>query len=109
MLVVERTPLRLKVEHVEIEIDLMRHDDLMNQADFDVLDGVSEAAEVSVLALCDFTWVKVAKLCFVFFTVVEAFNTVMCAFALVFFGTLFCLCKLAELWRVHRVLTSSVF
>ena len=108
VLVVKRTPFCFEVEHVEVEINLMRHDDLMNQADFDVLDGVSEAAKVSILALGDLVWVEVAELSLVLFAVVEAFNSVVCAFALVFFRTLLCLSKFAEFWRVHRIFTSSV-
>lgn len=108
VLVVEGAPLSLEVEHVEVEVDLVRNDNLMEQSDLDVLDGVSKTAKVAILARGDLAWVKVAEFGLVLLTVVESLHTVVSTLALVAFWALFSLGKLAKLRGVDPVLSPPV-
>ena len=86
VLMVEWTPLCLKVVNEKLEIGLTRRLvtmfnfgrlDQVEQTNFDVLDRVSKATVVAVFTRCHVVRVGVAELSFVFFRVIKAFNSIV--------------------------------
>ena len=109
MVVVERTPLGLEVKHEEVEVILLRWKKEMKQADFDVFHRVGEGAIISILAEVNLVGVEVTKLSFVFVLVIETFDSVVGAFALVPLWTPLRLSELAKLWCVKAIVPTPVF
>lgn len=80
MFFVEGAPFSFEIEHVEIIIAL----EMVDQPRFKVSLGMRERAKVSILTLRDMFRVLGTVSCFVFFEMVESFDTVMRKNAFIF-------------------------
>jgi hypothetical protein len=115
---VKRTPLRLKVEHIELEI-LVRVLSLswsglvrlyeMYKSHLNIFDRMCKTAVVSVFTLTNLSWIHMAELSFVLIRMVQALNPVVCSATFLVFWTSFRLSKFTKFRCIHWVVSSSVF
>lgn len=106
---VEGTPFGFEVEDEEIEVaGLDAWHEVVDEADFDVLDRVRKRTVIPVLTLANFIRVKVAKLGFVLVPVVKTLHPVVCPPAPLVLRTLLRLSEFAKLRRVQLVFSPLV-
>jgi len=105
VLLVERAPLSLEVEHIEVGIFLHK----VNDPCLNVPHRVCKGAVFAVLTVVEVLWEFGAKLGLVFFNVVQPLNPIVSKLASFLKCTLFSLCVLAKIWTVVSMLPSLVF
>ena len=81
----------------------------MDESNFDVLDRVCKAAELSILTLCNPVWKVKTELRLILFTVIKALNAIVSSLAPVFFRASISLGKFAQFGRVQFVFSPFVF
>lgn len=79
VLVAERAPNSLEMEHIKIGIFVH----LLKNINRKLILVVSKSAHVPILAIINFFWISLAKFGFVFFRMVEIFNSIVAHYAFV--------------------------
>ncbi len=105
VLLVERAPLGLEVEHVEVRVLCHEVDD----SGFDVADGVGERAVFAIVTLIERVWELGAKFSLVFLNVVETLHLVVSHRAFILLWTAISLCFFAQVRLALSVLSPLVF
>jgi hypothetical protein len=105
MFLVEWAPLSLEIEHVEVCV--FKHE--VDYSGFYIFKRVSEWTEVTILTGCYMLRKFGAKFGFIFFNVVESFNSVMSQWALILYRTFISFWKFAQFWRKLFIFSSSIF
>ena len=79
VLVAERAPNSLEMEHIKIGIFVH----LLKYINRKLILVVSKSAHVPILAIINFLWIGLAKFGFVFFRMVKIFNSIVAHYAFV--------------------------
>lgn len=74
MIVAPRAPGSFEIEHIKVSVHRL---DLMNQINRDLVFRMREGAHLTILTVFHIVRVGLAKLTFVFFRMVEFFNSIM--------------------------------